>query len=167
MSIFTGNFLHELPEEIQKDIITLSKKRKCNIVYSFENNEICFINHLIVPDINDKIIDFKYTMKNIEYDVEDENYKYFYDKYLRIYYFKVLDALQEYINEIVSNYSIDIIRNFMFHSKKNYEIEEMFKERFPIHFDKMERKKGCYIRGYYALTICTAYCIKWKKQPCE
>ena len=23
------------------------------------------------------------------------------------------------------------------------EIEEMFKERFPIHFDKMERKKGC------------------------
>ena len=61
----------------------------------------------------------------------------------------------------------DIIRNFMFHSKKNYEIEEMFKERFPIHFDKMERKKGCYIRGYYALTICTAYCIKWKKQPCE
>jgi hypothetical protein len=55
----------------------------------------------------------------------------------------------------------------MFHSKKNYEIEEMFKERFPIHFDKMERKKGCYIRGYYALTICTAYCIKWKKQPCE
>ena len=143
MSIFTGNFLHELPEEIQKYIIKLSKKSKCNIVYSSENEEICIIYHLIAADINDKILDFKYTIKDIEYDVEDENYKYFYDKYLSIYYFKVLDALQEYINEIVSNYSIDIIRNFMFHSKKDYEIEEMFKERFPIHFDKMERKKGC------------------------
>jgi hypothetical protein len=167
MDIFTENYLHELPEEIQKDIIKLSKKRKCNIVYNFYNEEICLINHLIATDINDKILNFKYILKDIEYDVEDEHYKYFYDKYLRIYYFKVLDVLQEYINDIVSNYSIDIIRNFMFYNKKNYEIEEMFKERFPIHFDKMERKKGCYIRGYYALTIGTAYCYEWCKQTSE
>ena len=166
MDIFSENYLHELPEEIQKDIIKLSKKRKCNIVYNFFNEEICLINHLIATDINDKILNFRYTLKDIEYDVQDENYKYFYDKYLRIYYFKVLDALQEYINEIVSNYSIDIIRNIMFYNKKNYEIEEIFKERYPIHFDKMERKKGCYIRGYYALIIGTAYTYKWSKQSC-
>jgi peptide deformylase len=56
MSIFTENFLHELPKEIQKDIIKLSKIRKCNIIYTFYNEEICFINHLITTDINDKIL---------------------------------------------------------------------------------------------------------------
>jgi hypothetical protein len=167
MDIFIENYLHELPEEIQKYIIKLSKKRKCNIVYNFYNEEICLINDLIATDINDKILNFKYTLKDIEYDLEYENYKYFHDKYLCNYYFKVLDALQEYINEIVSNYSIDIIRNFIFHNKKKYEIEEMFKERYPIHYNKMERKKGCYIRGYYALTIGTAYCYKWCKQTSE
>jgi len=166
MNIFTDNYLHELPEEIQKDIIKLSKKRKCNIVYNFYNEEICFINHLIDTDINDKILNFIFILKDIEYDVEDENYKYFYDKYLRIYHFKVLDALQEYINEIISNYSIDIIRNSMFNNKENYEIEEMFKERYPIHFDKIERKKGCYIKAYYALILGTAYTYKWSKQLC-
>ena len=84
MDIFSENYLHELPEEIQKDIIKLSKKRKCNIVYNFYNEEICLINHLIATDINDKILNFTYTLKDIEYDVEDEKYKYFYDKYLRI-----------------------------------------------------------------------------------
>jgi len=166
MNIFTENYFHELPEEIQKDIIKLSKKRKCNIVYSFYNEEICFINNLIATDINDKILEFTYTLKDIEYDVEDENYKYFYDKYLRIYYFKILDVLQEYINNIVSNYSIDIIQNLMFYNKENYEIEEMFKERYPIHYDKIKRKKGCYIRAYYALTISTAYTYRWSKQSC-
>jgi len=167
MSIFTENFLHELPEEIQKDIIKLSKIRKCNIIYTFYNEEICFINHLITTDINDKILNFTYTLKDIEYNIEDENHKYFHDKYLRIYYFKILNALQEYINEIVSNYSIDTIRKIMFHNKKNKEIEELFKDRYLIHYNKMERKKGCYIRGYYALTIGTAYCYKWKIQHCE
>jgi hypothetical protein len=124
---------------------------------------------LIATDINDKILDFEYTIKEIEYDVEDENSEYFYDKYLYSYYFKVLDALQEYINEIVSNYSIDTIKKMMimFYNKQNNEIEEMFKERYPIHYDKMERKKDCYIRAYYALTICSAYCYNWGMQPCD
>ena len=168
MSIFSENFLHELPEEIQKEIIKLSKKRKCKVVYYAKNEEVCFINHLIDIDINKKILDFKYTIEGIEYDVEDENCEYFYDKYLHIYYFKVLDALQEYINEIVSNSSIDTIRKSMFHNVRKSEIEEMFKERYPIHYNKMERKKGCYIRGYYALTLGTAYCYKLgNMQPCE
>ena len=169
MSIFTENYLHELPEEIQMKIIKLSKKRKCNIVYYTKKEEICFINHLIDTNINNKILDFEYTIKGFEYDVEDENSEYFYDKYLYRYYFRVLDALQEYINEIVSNCAIDTIKNMMimFYNKKNNEIEEMFKERYPIHYDKIERKKDCYIRAYYALTIGSAYCYNWGMQPCE
>ena len=58
MSIFTENYLHELPEEIQIKIIKLSKKRKCNIVYYTKNEEVCFINHLIDININNKILDF-------------------------------------------------------------------------------------------------------------
>jgi len=63
MSIFTENYLHELPEEIQMKIIKLSKKRKCNIVYYTTKEEICFINHLIDININNKILDFEYTIK--------------------------------------------------------------------------------------------------------
>jgi len=55
----------------------------------------------------------------------------------------------------------------MLKGKKKNEIKEMFKERYPIYFDKIETKKSCYIREYYALTISTAYCIKWKMQSCE
>jgi hypothetical protein len=58
MNIFIENYLHELPEEIQKYIIKLSKKKKCNIVYNFYNEEICLINGLIATDINDKILTF-------------------------------------------------------------------------------------------------------------
>ena len=124
---------------------------------------------MIDININNKILDFEYTIKEVEYDAEDENSEYFYDKYLYSYYFRVLDALQEYINEIVSNCSIDTIKKMMimFYNKQNNEIEEMFKERYPIHYDKMERKKDCYIRAYYALTIGSAYCYNWGMQPCD
>lgn len=167
MSIFTENYLHELPEEIQIKIIKLSKMRKYNIVYYTKNEEMCFINHLIDININNKILDFEYTIKGVEYDVKDENSEYFYDKYLYLYYFRVLDALQEYINEVVSNCSIDTIRKKLFYNKQNNEIEEIFKERYPIHYDKMELKKDCYIRAYYALTIGSAYCHNWGMKPCE
>ena len=166
MSIFTENYLHELPEEIQIKIIKLSKKRKCNIVYYTKNEEVCFINHLIDININNKILDFEYTIKGVEYDAEDENNGYFYDKYLYCYYFRVLDALQEYINEIVSNCSIDTIRKKLFYNKQNNEIEEIFREKYPIYYDKIERKKDCYIRAYYALTISSTYCHNWGMKPC-
>ncbi|NDC55445.1 MAG: hypothetical protein EBZ69_01260 [Alphaproteobacteria bacterium] len=164
MDIFTVNFLDELPKDIYEYIIKLSKKEKCNIVYKFENDEICFINHLITDKINKKILNFEYTLKDIEYDIEDEKYKYFYDKYLCVYHLQVLNALQEYINKIVSNYPIKIIRKIMFTNLSNKEIEELFKEKYPKHYDKIKRKKGCYIRGYYALMLGTAYCYNWNMQ---
>ena len=112
--LFSENYLHELPKEIQMCIMDLSKKVYCNIEIRCSKHILHYDKSIISKKLNRKMRKFVYTIYNVEYIDNPNTYKHVVHLYRDIlcnYTNKIEFAIQSHINNCIKYHPINYIRD--------------------------------------------------------
>ena len=140
--LFSENYLHELPVDIQLDIIVLSQKTYCKIEIRCEKHIIQFNKSVISKKLNRHMKKFVFTIRNVEY-INNRNRRVI-DRYRSVisnYVDKLQNSLISHIHKFIKHYSINYIRNILC-------------------IDDME-DYGSYEKELYTKTILKSYVLKF------
>lgn len=114
--LFYENYLHELPKEIQTNIMDLSKKVYCNIEIRCAKHILYYDKSIISIKLNRKLLKFVYTIYNVEYiDNTNANNRvdHLYSNILCNYRDKINFAIQSHINKCIKYHPINYIRDIL------------------------------------------------------
>jgi hypothetical protein len=112
--LFSENYLHELPADIQMDIMVLSQKTYRNIVIKCVKHILNFDRSVISKKLNRHMRKFVFTIRDIEY-INNKNKKVI-ERYrcdISKYVDKLQNSLVSHINKFIKHYSINYIRNIL------------------------------------------------------
>lgn len=119
--LFSQNYLHELPHDIQLDIMVLSQKTYCKIVIKCEKHILNFDKSVISKKLNRHMRKFVFTIRDVEYIIHDVDYIYnknkkIMERYRGVisnYIKKLNNSLLSHINKFIKHYSINYIRDIL------------------------------------------------------
>jgi hypothetical protein len=113
--LFSQNYLHELPHDIQLDIMVLSQKTYCKIVIKCEKHILNFDKSVISKKLNRHMCKFVFTIRDVEY-INNRNKKVIerYRGVISNYVEKLQNSLVSHINKFIKHYSINYIRDILY-----------------------------------------------------
>ena len=112
--LFSENYLHELPHDIQLDIMVLSKKTYCKILIKCEKHILNFDKSVISKKLNRHMYKFVFMIHDVE-SINNKNKKIIelYRGVISNYVEKLHNSLVSHINKFIKHYSINYIRDIL------------------------------------------------------
>ncbi len=124
--VFTDNYLHEMPNDIQLLIVEYSKCKYHNIYVNVATNSTLNKRKMYVSKrMHKKIMNLKYCYKNVEINSLE-----FIDRYKTAFF-----SLKNHIRDIISNLKIDKIRDILSYNcilDANYVYKMIYGDRINI-----------------------------------
>ncbi len=120
--MFSENYLHDIPRDIQEMIMDISKRRYCDVYISYWNNYRNTKDSFISKRMNRNILKYSQTIKNVEIDSE---------QYLNIESY-ALATLKSHITQLVSNLKKTAIRKILY-DNDIYDAKITYKKKYTQH----------------------------------
>jgi hypothetical protein len=124
--VFTDNYLHEMPYDIQLLIVEYSKCKYHNICVNVATNSTLNKRRMYVSKrMHKKIMNLKYCYKNVEINSLE-----FIDRYKTAFF-----SLKNHIRDIISNLKIEQIRDILSYNcilDANYVYKMIYGDRINI-----------------------------------